>query len=322
MVKRLYCRVGVVLSISLAFVLASTSSLKAQFSNYQTTEVTLACKAVSLESALEKISKKAGVFFIYSSSLLDPAKTISFAAQNQPLSELLNKIGDELNLSFRYEGKYIILKKSEQIVRSPEVKVFSPVIASADLSANPLIGQPIPSRQFNYSGILSAVPHFSPVEIKTPELTPLKPLEIIAPKTLLYKQGFASAGLVANGYTNGGAELRGGIKPLYALVNFGFVDKGRYRVGYGLGTAAFVSDKFSFNLIYNFGNVLGRNDVVFIKENNHFLMEKNYTVRMKHNQLKLMLQYDFHPRFYASAGASLICCKRITSFKTYFVLLI
>ncbi len=41
-----------------------------------------------------------------------------------------------------------------------------------------------------------------------------------------------------------------------------------------------------------------------IRENAHFMSERNYSVTMKHNQMKLMFQYDIHPRIYLNAGAS------------------
>jgi hypothetical protein len=142
------------------------------------------------------------------------------------------------------------------------------------------------------------------VEVKAPQLNSMKPLSVIAPQGILHKQWFASIGLIANGYTCGGAEIRGGIKPLYGVVNFGFLDQDRYRLGYGLGTAASLSDKLSVNLIYNYGSIHGQNEITLKTETEHFVVERNYNVKMHHNQLKVMIQYDIHPRFYVNLGTS------------------
>jgi hypothetical protein len=301
MVKRLYCRVGVVLSITLVVWLTSTHLLFAQTPQ---PEVTLSCQGISLESALEKISQRAGVFFIYSPSLLNLNKVVSFSAQSQPLNKLLDQLGKEMNLTFRHEGKYVIIKKSELIAEKPEIKIFSPPIASANLSSGSSVNRLTQQKHVEYLSSIASFPKPSPLEVKTPQLTPLKPLEVIAPKGLMHKQWFVSGGMIANGYTSGGAEIRGGLKPLYGVINFGLLNQGRYRMGYGLGTTASMTDKLSVNLIYNFGQILGRNEIALIRQNSHFVSEKNYSVNMKHSQMKLMLQYDIHPRFFINAGAS------------------
>ncbi len=301
MVKRLFCRVRVVLSITLVAGLASSFSLFAQSASLSTKEISLSCRAMRLETVLEKISQRADVYFIYSPSVLDLDKTVSISVQHQSLDKVLNQLAKELNFSFRSEGKYVIIKKNEQIAQKPEIKIFSPPIASANISSGSRISQ---QKHVEYLSSIAPFPGLSPVEIKTPQLTPLKPTEIISPKGIMHKQWFVSGGMIANGYTNGGAEIRGGLKPLYAVINFGFLNQDRYRMGYGLGTAASMSDKLSVNLIYNFGQILGPSDIAMIRENNHFVSGKSYSVNMKHNQMKFMLQYDIHPRFHVNAGAS------------------
>ena len=301
MVKHLYCRVRVVLSITLVIWLTSTHLLFSQTS--QQPEITLSCQGISLESALEKISQRAGVYFIYSPSLLNLNRVVSFSAQNQPLAILLDQLGKEMSLTFRYEGKYVIIKKSELVAQKPEIKIFSPPIASTNFSRSQ-INHVSQQKHAEYLSSIASLPKLSPLEVKTPPLTPLKPVEIIAPKGIMHKQWFVSGGIIANSYTNGGAEIRGGIKPLYGVINFGLLNQGRYRIGYGIGTAASMTDKLSVNLIYNFGQIMGQNEIALIRENSHFVSEKNYSVNMKHNQMKLMLQYDIHPRFYLNAGAS------------------
>lgn len=280
------------------------SSVHAQSSG-QFSEVTFTCQNLNLETALEKISQKSGVFFIYSPSLLDLTQTVSLAVQRQPLNQVLSKLGSQLNLTFRYEGKYVIIKRAEVIVKKEESKGATTGVYSAS------IGSTI-SKHFSLSAVntprnyeyLSHLPKISPIEIKSPELTPLKPLAIIQPEGITHNQWFVSAGLVTNDYAIAGTEIRGGLKPLFAVVNFNLLDQNRYRIGYGIGTGASLFDKVSVNLIYNYGSVHGPNEVALIKENNQFSLEKNYTVSMKHNQLKLMVQYDIHPNFYLTGGAS------------------
>ena len=179
-----------------------------------------------------------------------------------------------MNLTFRYEGKYVIIKKSELVAQKPEIKIFSPPIASATISSSSLINEVSQQKYVEYLSSIAPFPGLSPVEVKAPQLIPLKPLEIITPKGIMHKQWFVAGGMIANGYTNGGAEIRAGLKPLYGVINFGLLNKGRYRMGYGLGTAASVTDKVSVNLIYNFGKILGPNNIAMIRENSHFVSEK------------------------------------------------
>jgi hypothetical protein len=297
--KRLYCRVRVVLSITLVTWLAGSFSLHAQ-NSVSAAKITFVCESLCLEKVLEKIAQRSGASFIYSSSLLDINKKVSISVDNQSLSKVLDRIGNELNLSFRYEGKYIIIKKSELIAQRPEIKINSSSLLASPVASTQtmIVSEP------RYVSIQSSFPQFSTVSVRIHQLTPMKPLELIAPKGLIQKHGFASIGLISNEYALGGMEMRGGLKQLFGVVNFGMVEDDRYRVGFGGGVATVLTSKLSVNVIYNHAGIYGNNDIRVVKELDHFISEKNYHITMNHNQLKVLLQYDIHPKLYVNAGAS------------------
>jgi len=302
MVIRLSYRERVVLSIIMMMWLVSTRPLNAQPS-IQATPVTITCHDVSLETAFEKLSQKAGVYFVYSPSVLDLNKKVSFNVQGQPLNRLLDHLAEEANLSFRYEGKYVIVKKGEYITKKAEPKVTtfaSPPVALA--SSHSLMDKVSQQQHLEHLTSLYSFQKLSPIEVKPSRTAALQPLTLITPTNIIHKKWFASAGLTVNNYSNGGIELRGGLKPLYGVVNLGLLNYGRYRLGYGLGTSARITDALSLNVIYNYAQM--KSTETRWKHLDNLILEKNYNITMKHNQLKLMLQYDLHPRFSINAGAS------------------
>jgi hypothetical protein len=298
MAKRLSYRVQVVLSIALVTLLISTCSLKAQPNVTPSAEITFTCQNLDLETAFEKLSQKAGVFFIYSPSVLDLNKKISFNAQRQSLNKLLENLGRELNLSFRYEGKYVIVKKGEQIARKQEVKTIVASPSTVISSGQSLMDKVSQQEHVNYLTSISKFHKLSPLEIKPSRLNP-PPLNLITSGNDEPKKWFASAGLVTNNYTSGSIEFRGGQKPLYGVFNVGLLNYGRYRFGYGLGTSMRLSDALSINPIYNYALI--RTNFIPTGTESSYLLNR---VTAKYSQVKVVLEYTIHPRFHVNAGTS------------------
>src|SRR6186713_412770 len=73
---------------------------------------------LSFESVLDQLSEQTKLYFIYSSNSIELNKSLSLNMDQRPLYELLDHLAEIMNLTFRREGNYVVVKAST------EVKVF------------------------------------------------------------------------------------------------------------------------------------------------------------------------------------------------------
>ncbi len=82
-----------------------------------------------VRAALRDIERKASVRFVYSSTLIQPDRTVTLQADNQPLSLVLEQLLRPLRLQFELTGKVIVLSRRTTGAVAPEV--FPEASASA-----------------------------------------------------------------------------------------------------------------------------------------------------------------------------------------------
>src|SRR5687768_14002196 len=109
MARRLRWKEKVVISI-LSMLLVCTNGL-AQHSPALEKRVTLKGDAISFEEVLRQLSVQTRLYFIYNSNTITANKSIAINFRQQTLATVLTSLEEEMNVTFRVEGKYIIVKK-------------------------------------------------------------------------------------------------------------------------------------------------------------------------------------------------------------------
>ena len=100
----------------------------------------------TVKKVLKDISREAKVRFVYSSKAIDAEQKVSVMAENAPLNEVLDKILKPLHISYKVEGKQIVLTPSVVAVEMLNAKPQKPVVALTikghvtDEQGEPMIG--------------------------------------------------------------------------------------------------------------------------------------------------------------------------------------
>src|ERR1700761_5420951 len=81
--------------------------------------VSLTGKGIPLKKVFSVVEKQTGYFFFYNRDLLKDAHPVSVAAVNQPLTEFLTTVFGDQPLSFRLDGKNIILARRTSSSKQP-----------------------------------------------------------------------------------------------------------------------------------------------------------------------------------------------------------
>ena len=79
----------------------------------QKQQVTLNLKNVSLYELFNQIKEQTGLRFLYNAEQLDGLANVSVQAQNEKVSDVLNKVFSGKALTYDCDGKVIIVKKQE-----------------------------------------------------------------------------------------------------------------------------------------------------------------------------------------------------------------
>ena len=270
---------------------------------------------LSFESVLEQLSEQTKLYFIYSSNSVELNKSLSLNLDQRPLYEVLDQLAEIMNLTFRREGNYVVVKAATEVkaVDQPEksflVQKLEPIPKSV-----PQIAVVTDAQQKKYSEIddrlfipdhllkknlLNLTSEFRGID--TSHIQKYFPLKITTPRP--GRQLFASFGLIANEYS-GGVEVRVGIPSLYAVANAGIMHEGYFRFRYGIGTAIPITTRVSMNPIYTFGTLGKRQDYV-LDENVNLIMRNGLKFRGKHHQMKFLLQVQLSKRITLHGGPTI-----------------
>src|SRR5687767_11645800 len=68
---------------------------------------------LSFESVLDQLSEQTKLYFIYSSNSVELNRSLSLNLDQRPLYEVLDQLGEIMNLTFRREGNYVVVKAAD-----------------------------------------------------------------------------------------------------------------------------------------------------------------------------------------------------------------
>lgn len=93
-------------------------------------EITLTVANNEFSSVLKSIEKLSGVNFIYSSTIIESNRKITFSARNKTLGNVLNEILPQLNLTYEATGNSIIITRANSAVKAIAQTVTGRVVDS------------------------------------------------------------------------------------------------------------------------------------------------------------------------------------------------
>jgi hypothetical protein len=223
--------------------------------------VTIIGSNIHFEDVLEQLTLQTKMHFIYSSSIVNLDKTVTLIARQQSLNSVLNELSSQMNVSFKRQGDYFVVKRNitkssfaivqPKLANSEEVEDDEAAIGESDLQASRFDPYSFTSYENDRDAeITKDLLNFSDrLKLKYYPLSPK--VSINSPRQ---KNWFASAGLFINDY-GAGVELQGGIQLLHAVVNASALGDGVYRFGYGLGTGILLKPGVTANLAYTFASL-------------------------------------------------------------------
>jgi hypothetical protein len=276
-------------------------------------KITVKETTLSFEQVLQRLSSQTKLYFIYSSNTVAANKPVTVDFNQKPLKDVFKSLENQMNVSFRTEGNYVIVKKGS---------------VAKELSAKTAMNS-VPS--FNHASrnvttFASAAPHQSfqkrtPREysfaipyqtlqknllqcrsdlsvIDTSAFKKYTPLQITNPRR--FTQVFTSIRMIANEYS-GGVEIHAGIPALYAVINGGLMKEGYFRYGYGLGTSINLKPRLTFQPIYTFATLKQKQDYV-VDHVTNLVIADGLKLTGYHHQLKFILQYKLSSRVRVHVG--------------------
>jgi len=283
-------------------------------------KVSIKGQNISFEKVLHQLSGQTKLYFIYSSNSIELNKSLTLNMDQSPLNEVLDQLAETMNVTFRREGNYVVVKaatevrladqpgKSLLVQNHQAITKSVPQIAVVTVDEQPKKYSEIDDRLFIpdhllKKNLLNCTSEFTGID--TSYIQKHFPLKITTPRPgrLL----FASFGLIANEYS-GGAEVRVGIPSLYAVANAGLMREGYLRYGYGFGTSIPIKPGVSLNPIYTFATLTKRQDYV-LDENINLIMPDGLKFKGKHHQMKFLFQVQLSKRITLHVGPTINLVK-------------
>ncbi len=294
MARGLSLKVKVVLSLLPALVLMGVGALAQQ--DVLEKKVTVDFLNVRFSDALRELEKQSHVHFIYSSNIVEPGRRISYTGTNTPLGEVFTRLGSEMNLEFKTQNLYVIIKKGA-IIPSPPTLTIPVAPAVTEVSKTEHV-RPSQMTTGTTSVDLSARIHRE--YLRKLDSLNLRNTMLQVNNNMGRKSArgnfFAAAGFYVNDFS-GGIELQAGIRSIYGVFNSGLAEGKYLRTGFGVGTNIHLFRKLSVSPVYTFASLkqITSSGIATISEG-------GYKINAQQHQLKLMFQYPFAKNFYAKAG--------------------
>jgi hypothetical protein len=300
MIRALSSKARVVLNATLAAFVFSLAAPDVFAQNILEKKIVLNFQGIAFSDALQEIEHDAGVHFIYSSNVVEPGRKISYTA-SVSLKTLFEHLGKEMNLEFKAQSNYIIVRRAALIPSPPTLALRSKKMEPALAEQASVVGnvQPhVDNNQGSLSYDLAARIHREYLFRKDSLRLKKTMLEISqGTKSGRAKSKFyAAGGLFLNDFS-GGVEIQAGMRSLYGVFNTSFAEGDYLRIGVGAGTNFHLFKKFSVSPVYTFASLkqIGPNGITPI-------VDDGYRVNAQHHQLKLMVEYPITKNFTVKAG--------------------
>lgn len=315
MARHLFWTERVALSTLVVFLL----SIQPVFSQQpRTATITYTCRATNLESVMEFLADNSGYHFIYSRDLVDITRPVSLNVNNKSIGDVLTLIEKQTNVVFKVLDRHIIVKplpKSD--VPEKSGVITQPVVAKASIdqpmkgpTINPLLTSV--ARNFSVSPVTSNKSVLeSRLNRRITELQatlgPNVPRDI--PQMYVNRINFnnknrgwfASVGTAVSDHSTA-AEIQGGLRYLFGVVQPRYsVERGLYGA-YGVGNSFTLMRNFSFNTIYMISGTRESGTIYPFNPLGKTGPEFQVTNTMRHHQVKLAIQYAVSPNFSVRLG--------------------
>jgi hypothetical protein len=262
--------------------------------------VTIIGGNIHFEDVLEQLTLQTKMHFIYSSSMVSLDKPVTLIARQQSLKNVLDDLASQMNVSFKRQGNYFVVKRNNTVPKSTFTIVQPKLANSEDLEEEEFT---VDDKQHVSRGDVYSFASYQgtrDAEITKDLLNFGDKLKLkYYPRSLTEningprsKRWFASAGLLINDY-GAGVELQSGIPVLHAIVNVSALGDGQYRFGYGLGTGILLKAGVTANLAYTFASL------------NHEEIDtwhNQYLSTSHHHQLRFMANISLSNHFSVRVG--------------------
>lgn len=301
--ERDVCRVCMVLVLWMTGMSVYAQSVSAR-------KVSCAFSETRLDEVIRHLSQEAGVSFIYSSNKTDLGSVVTLSVENRALEETLSIIGSQVNIEFRIQGRYVIIKPSEARIAPQNIAKQSiagkvPVKArrTSDVVAFYPASSPTVSRLW--------IPAFAERELP-PAFEPAFTQTVVSPVTQLEARSVAarvphagwyfSVGPVINDHSSG-LEFQAGIRSAYLVFTPAWMSSGRYRSAFGVGTSLSLGRNLALTPIYLLGESNGSTSTRW--RTGQGITELKLTEKTIHHQVKLLVQYAVAPSVMVKLGPTI-----------------
>ncbi len=308
MITGLYYKVRVVRNcLCVLFVLIYWSGSSQSFSSKK---ISLSVQSATLHEVIDQLSLATGLYFIYSPDKIKSKGLLSLNISNKTITEALTSAGLQMNLDFKQQGDYVIVKANE----------FGQLIAKADMQVRPeLRVRPQPSLITFFPPLQSAplrtVNFLQPDSVNRLDKY-MKQLQPYFDSTLLkrvppqyvqrlnknnkHRGWFVAAGGMVNDYSRG-LEFQAGMRSAYFVYTPSWLSSGQFHGAYGLGSSILLGGNFTLNPVYSFTNMNWKYPTEYLIAR---MMEgpSQLKVTTRHHQVKLMVRYAIMKNLVLQAG--------------------
>jgi hypothetical protein len=261
-----------------------------------TKSISLSYQDKRFHDVVEDLERVTGLHFIYSSNKIEVNGRVTLSAHRHTLDDVLAQLGKQMNLTFKVQGKYVVIKT---LPLAPVSKSISQTTVSTQTSE--------PSEDLTRS--LAADPFvdtrdFSAATLTYPQLKKdLQTLQVYFDSNLLQKISsqeirkigqhhrlgwFASGGFMMNDYSVG-AVFQGGMRSLYFVMSSSWMSDSKYHGAYGLGSSIKLTRNFSVNPALTFSPM--KETSTHTTNFYGHKVDENVQLKASHWQMKWMVQY-------------------------------
>ncbi|WP_236675803.1 DUF4974 domain-containing protein [Chryseolinea lacunae] len=271
----------------------------------------------TFQQVVHELERVSGLHFIYSTDKIAMDHRVTLSVHNRSIEEVLVLLGKLVNLSFKVQGKYVVIKTLTPVLAMPSQPFVEKVLKPANNSIMPSAPEPesTTDEAFLHRWTGDNSTDYSTATLDRDQLeTDLQNLQVyfnaatlrnvparyINKITRRNKLGwFASGGFVLNDYSVG-AEFQAGMRPFYAVLGAAWMSDSKYKGSYGVGSSLHIKRNFSVNPVISFSpmtettrttsNFYGR------------FVEENVRITAAHWQMKWMVQYTIGRNLNLRAG--------------------
>lgn len=225
--------------------------------------VTITGRNMDFEDVLDQLTLQTKMRFIYSSSMVSLDKQVTLMAIQQPLKDVLGELSAQMNITFKRQGDYFVVKKDNTTTTKTHFALVQPKLANSEDPDEDEFNLTESNAQRGTFKLY----HISQHNERDSKIT--KDLLNISDKLkwkyqpmLMADHGqnrsripwFASAGFLLNDY-GVGVEMQAGISLVHGVVSISALGDGMYRFGYGLGTSIPIKPLVTADVAYTFASL-------------------------------------------------------------------